>query len=248
MEYYLPILYISFGILPSLIWLLYYLRKDSHPEPKKVILEVFLYGILITVPVFGIQIWLSQLLLDVKSSGFFSQYPIIIDILKWFFVVALTEEVLKYIGLRFTVLKNGALDEPLDVMLYMVIVALGFAGLENTLYLFSPSNGLTLGVILKTTLTISFIRFVGATFLHTLCSALLGYFLALSFLKTDKKLLFTIVGITLASLLHGLYDFSIITLEEPLNIIVPIAILVGLGMFVMYGFEELKKLKSICKV
>lgn len=247
MEYYYLILYICFGLLPSLFWLLYYLRKDLHPEPKKIILKVYFYGILITIPVFCLQIWLAGLLGNLQSSGIFSQYPIVIDILKWFFVIALTEEVLKYIGLRFAVLKNGVLDEPLDVMLYMVIVATGFAGLENILYLF-PSNGLPFDIAIKNALTISTIRFVGATLLHTLCSAVLGYFLALSFLRTKQKTLLTITGIVLATTLHGLFNFSIITLESPANMIVPSIIIIGLTIFVMHAFSELKKLKSICKV
>ena len=248
MEYYRPILYICFGILPSLFWLLYYLRKDLHPEPKRIILKVFLYGIIITVPVFCLQLWLSGLLANLQSSGIFSQYPVIIDILKWFFVIALTEEVLKYIGLRFAVLKDDVLDEPLDIMLYMVIVATGFAGLENILYLFPSASVVSLDSVIKNTLLVSSTRFVGATLLHTLCSALLGYFLALSFLKTHQRVLLTITGIVLATTLHGLFDFSIITLPSPLNTVIPAMIIIGLTIFVFHAFDKLKKIKSICKI
>mgnify|MGYP001560792217 CR=1 FL=1 len=248
MEYYYFIIFIIFGLLPSLVWLFYYLKKDLHPESKLMIVKVFFYGIIVTVPVFFIQIWLSQLLTQVQSLEFFVDYPVVVDILKWFFVIALTEEALKYMVLKFAVLKNGELDEPLDIMLYMVIIALGFAGLENILYLLSPVNNLSFDTILKTTIIISFVRFIGATFLHTLCSALLGYFLALSFLKNKQRIPLTIFGITLATLLHGLYNFSIITLEKPMNFIIPIIIITGLGMFIIYVFDEIKKLKSICKI
>ena len=56
------------------------------------------------------------------------------------------------------------------------------------------------------------------------------------------------IGIFLAVLLHGLYDFSIITLNPPLNFLFPIIIIVGLTIFMIYDFDEIKKLKGICKI
>ena len=90
--------------------------------------------------------------------------------------------------------------------------------------------------------------FIGATFLHTLCSALIGYFLAISFKKTKKRIWFLLTGILLATLLHGLYDFSIMTIDGPLKIIIPAAILMLLAVFIISGFEKLKKVKSVCEV
>src|SRR3989344_4984826 len=135
MEYYRLALYIFFGVLPSLVWLFYYLRKDLHPEPKRMIIKVFLYGVLITVPVFFIQVGLSGLLKQLQYLPLFASFPIIIDIIKWFIVIALVEEVLKYLVVKTIVFRSGELEEPLDIMLYMVVVALGFAALENIFYL-----------------------------------------------------------------------------------------------------------------
>jgi RsiW-degrading membrane proteinase PrsW (M82 family) len=42
---------IILGLLPSTIWLLWYLRKDKHPEPKQMILKIFFWGIIIAIPV-----------------------------------------------------------------------------------------------------------------------------------------------------------------------------------------------------
>lgn len=248
MEYYHLPLYILFGILPSLIWLFYYLQKDIHPEPKKMILKIFLYGSLITVPVFFIQTGLADILRQLQALAFFATYPIVIEVIKWFLVIALTEEIFKYLIVKVNVLHSYALDEPLDIMLYMVVAALGFAAVENILYLFSPINGTSFNLFLRTTFTVSFIRFIGATFLHTLCSGLLGYFLALSSIKNKKGPALTIIGILLATVLHGLYNFSIITLWVPLNFIIPTIIILGLFIFMMYDFDEIKKIKSICKL
>jgi|SRR3989344_577239 len=245
--YRLP-LYILFGILPSLIWLFYYLKKDLHPEPKRIIMKVFLYGVFITLPVFILQIGLNEVVKLLENIPWIASFPVILAVFKWFVVIALTEELFKYIVVKLAVLKSGDLDEPLDIMLYMVVAALGFAALENVLYLFSPIDTISFSAILKTTVTISFIRFIGATFLHTLCSGLVGYFAALSSLKNHGSIRFTILGLILATLLHGLYNFSIITLSAPFNFLVPILVITGLAAFIFYDFDEIKKVKSICKI
>ncbi|OGZ73072.1 MAG: hypothetical protein A2908_01985 [Candidatus Staskawiczbacteria bacterium RIFCSPLOWO2_01_FULL_38_12b] len=248
MEYYRIPLYILFGILPSVAWLFYYLKKDLHPEPKRMIIKIFLMGSVITVPVLLIQIGLSLALHQLQNGEFFSQHFIILAIVKWFIVIAFTEELLKYLIVKVNIFDNYALDEPLDIMLYMMVAALGFAAVENILYLFSPLDVSSFDMLIKTTITISFIRFVGATLLHALCSGLTGYFIALSFLDPKKKVLLSIGGLGIATFLHGLYDFSIATLIYPINFLIPSMILFGLLLFIITAFDKVKKMKSICKI
>jgi RsiW-degrading membrane proteinase PrsW (M82 family) len=248
MDFFRLILYIIFGILPSLAWLFYYLQKDLHPEPKRMIVKIFLWGSFITVPVFLLQVALITLSNQLHYISFFNNYPGAIEIIKWFFIIAFIEETFKYIVVKMNVLGSYALDEPLDIMLYMVVAALGFAAVENILYLFSPAGNLSFASIIEAAMAVSLIRFIGATFLHTLCSGLVGYFMAKSSLRAKKRFRMTILGIILATLLHGLYDFSIITLQSPLVWIVPAMIIIGLALFMMYDFDEIKKVKSICKI
>lgn len=239
---YKIIFYIFFGILPSLVWLSYYLRKDSHPEPKLMILKVFLLGSLITLPVFFIQLGLSTLLIELKLP------TLIISILYWFFVIALTEEFFKYLVVKKEVLNNSNLDEPLDIMLYMIIAALGFAALENILYLFSPADNLSFNQFLNNTFIVSFIRFIGATFLHTLASGVLGYFLIIEVYEIEKRGWFFFSGLLLASALHGLYNFSIMNFKGTLQIAVPVTILIGLAIFVLWAFNRVRKMKSVVEI
>ncbi|TSC94639.1 MAG: hypothetical protein CEN87_360 [Parcubacteria group bacterium Licking1014_1] len=241
---YKIILYIIFGILPSLTWLFYYLRKDVHPESNIMIIKIFLWGALVTLPVFFVQIGFTTLLS--KFGPYLS--PIIVSLIYWFLIISLTEEFFKYLVVRGKIINNKALDEPLDIMLYMIIAALGFAALENVLYLFSPADQLSLNEIINRTVIISFIRFVGATFLHTLCSGVVGYFLAISFREAKKRMMIFSCGLLAATVLHGLYDFSIMTMDGPIKIIIPLAILIILAFFVISGFEKLKKMKSVCKI
>lgn len=247
--HYRLILYIIFGVLPSLIWLFYYLRKDLHPEPKRMIVKVFFFGIAATIPTFFIQIGLSELMKSQIIFPFTVFYPAVAEFVRWFIIIAFTEELFKYLSVRLAIFHSRELDEPLDIMLYMVVGALGFAALENILYLFVPVNGFTpFSEIVKATVSISFIRFIGGTLLHTLTSGMVGYFMALSSVKNGKEKKFTAFGIFLAALLHGLYNFSIIRMSDPFNFIVPTAVIVGLTVFMLYDFDEIKKVKSICKI
>lgn len=238
------ILYIIFGILPSLTWLSYYLKKDIHPESNRMIIKIFLWGAVITVPVFFVQMGFA-----IALSKFSAQLsPLVVSLIYWFLIISFTEEFFKYLVVRQKIINNKELDEPLDIMLYMVIAALGFAALENILYMFSPVDTLSFNDIINRTVIISFIRFIGATFLHTLCSGLIGYFLAISFCETKKRKIVFFSGLLAATVLHGLYDFSIMTIDPPMKVITPVVILIMLAIFVISGFENLKKLKSICKV
>jgi len=134
------------------------------------------------------------------------------------------------------------------VMLYMVIAALGFAAVENILYLFSPAGQMSLDETVNRALGIAIIRFVGATFLHTLCSAIIGYSIAISFDKPKRKYATIILGILIAVFLHGLYNFSLMTTEGFIQVIIPIAIIFTLAILVLLGFSKLKKMKGECEI
>lgn len=236
---YKIILYIIFGILPSLTWLSYYLKKDLHPEPKRAIVRIFLWGAVVTIPVFFLQIGMSYLL-D-KSS--FS--PVVLSLVYWFLVISFTEEIFKFLVVKFKALNSPDLDEPADVVIYMVVAALGFAAVENILYLFAPSPEVAFEAVVNRTLIITFIRFIGATFLHTLCSAVVGYALAISYADQKNKNFEFAFGLIMAVLLHGLYDFSIMTLDGYLKVIFPAIVIISLAFLVFSGFNKLRKMKSI---
>jgi len=239
--------YILLGLTPSIIWLLFYLRKDVHPEPKKMVLKIFFWGMLITVPVFLIEVGISGELAKLFPS-------ILNQLLYWFIGIALVEEALKYLIVKDKVLKNPEFDEPVDIMLYMIIAALGFAALENIFVLLPGEKAF----LFREAISITFIRFIGATFLHALCSGTVGYFLALSFFEPKKRLKLIAEGLGIATILHGLFNISIIEIGESLInkdfslfiflLILLIVILAGLALFVSSGFRKLKKLKSICKI
>jgi len=229
------LLFLFFGFVPSVIWLAFYLRKDSHPEPNSMIQKVFLVGMLAALPAIALELTLRSL---------FALLPLpaeIIFILYIFLGVALVEELLKFLVIRFTVYHNKVLDEPLDVMLYMIIAALGFAAFENILILFGLGPTSAVSSIVALTL----IRLVGATFLHALASGTFGYFIARSFFDPKKKYWYFAAGLFVATLLHGFFNFYILKGESAAKLLVPALILLGLAFFVSLGFRQLKRIIAL---
>jgi RsiW-degrading membrane proteinase PrsW (M82 family) len=229
--------FIILGLLPSIIWLLFYLRKDKHPEPKTMVIKVFIYGMAASLPAVFLEIGSADILKSITI-------PHILFLALYFLLgVALVEEILKYLVVRFWVLKSPEFDEPIDAMIYMIISALGFAAIENILVLFPLSSP----NIFEKTLLILSARFAGATFLHALASANIGFFLALSLLREKHHLRYLTIGLTLSVFLHGLYNFGI-KIEGMAGIIVPFLVLLFLFLIVKGQFKKIKKLSSVCNL
>src|SRR5262249_54494487 len=133
------------GLIPALFWLWFWRKEDSaHPEPKQLMLLAFLAGMLAVPLVLPFQQW-------VVSS--FDNQPLILAL--W----AMTEEVMKLLVAYVLILRKKAVDEPLDGLVYLITVALGFAALENALFIMNP---LVAGKIIDGLVT-GDLRFIGAT-------------------------------------------------------------------------------------
>ncbi|MCX6738186.1 MAG: PrsW family intramembrane metalloprotease [Candidatus Parcubacteria bacterium] len=224
-------IFIILGLIPSFIWLLFYLRKDKRPEPNEMVIKIFIYGMATTLPVALIEWGFVNVLkkFDLSSTMMLAIYFLL--------GVALVEEVAKYLIIRIRILGDPEFDEPIDAMIYMIIAGLGFAALENILVLFVLKQP---DLMEKTILTLTG-RFIGATFLHALCSANIGFFLALSLIKKKKNLLYLTVGLAVSIILHGVYNLAI-TIEGWSKTIIIITMLSGLFLLVWYEFKKVNKL------
>jgi len=226
--------------LPSLIWLAFYLRKDKHPEPNRLVIKIFLLGVL-AVPVAG----LLEFLLSLTSQKI-SLFNKLVFIVIGF---ALIEEVLKYLVVRFGILKNPEFDEPVDAMIYLIISALGFAAAEN-IYLLSIIRPSTINTILEFITT----RFLGATFLHALASGIAGYFLAASLLIASKiRKILIWGGILGATILHSVFNYIILlssreildTMTRNLYLLILLSVM---ALLISFMFKKINKYRSICKI
>jgi RsiW-degrading membrane proteinase PrsW (M82 family) len=158
------------------------------------------------------------------------------NIIKIFFVVAFVEEFLKFLVVREVVFESKELDEPVDCIIYMIISGLGFAATENLLWLF-PLKSEVLGKLIP----VSFLRFVSATFLHALSSGTLGFFIGLSFFRKRERLKLISFGLLLATLLHGVYNFSIIEAGKKVGPLPSMILILISAYFVAIFFKRLKE-------
>lgn len=241
------IYYTALGLAPSLIWLMFYLHKDRHPEPKKLVLKIFLWGALMGPAAIVLQLatrWASQ---PTSEWSYFmatlgqNDFRYFLNIILF---APIIEEYLKYAVVKRHVLKDPSFDEPLDAMLYLIISALGFAAVENLLNIFLAPN-----LTIQAALSQATARFLSATFLHTLSSGLMGYFLALSLLNIKKRKMYLLTGFLLAIGFHGLYNFLAWLLNSSIVYAFALAfLLMILAGIITWQFYYLKKQLSICKL
>ncbi len=181
------------GLLPALLWMWFWLKEDIHPEPAKMLTLSFLGGMLAVPFVIPLQ----------KLVYVYFADQITISFLLW----AAIEEIFKF-GLIYVIaLRNRCTDEPLDDIIYLIVGALGFVTLENTLFLTELIRG---GNLIDTIINLN-LRFIGASLLHVISSATIGICLALSFYKhTYQRLKYAISGIIIAIALHTSFNLFII--------------------------------------
>lgn len=223
-------LLVALGLLPSILWLTYYLRKDCHPEPKTLLTKTFLMGIIVSPIAILLQLGFVQLGL-IFSTNIFSQ-----NSSSFFMWAALVEEVIKYSAVALIVLRDPAFDEPVDAMIYMITAALGFAAIENILVMFRiiPDGA-------NAALSIWALRSTGATLLHALSSALLGYFLAMSwfFQEHRKKLVF--IGIVIATLFHMTFNVFLSVFENRLTgLLYSTSLLIIMAFLISILFDKIR--------
>ncbi len=223
------------GLLPSLIWLGVYLRRARHPEPRRLLVLVFLLGFIVTPFIGWLELCMNNPLsaglnLVLKPSSPLCQsisLPAFLNVGEnsvlgfalFFGAVALIEEVAKYLVVRLSVVGKREFDEPKDAMVYLIVAALGFAASENVFaalnvasinHLFDNPSLLAIDPAVITVLTL---RFGGATLLHTLSSGILGYWLAKGYFHIQsRRHYYTYVlpqGLLIATLVHAAFNLFI---------------------------------------
>lgn len=161
-----------------------------------------------------------------------------------FFGGALIEEIVKALAAKIGTFRNQELDEPIDLVLYMIISALGFAALENILVLSNFHPVLTASKAFQ----LMFWRFISATFLHALVSGVWGCFLVFGAKKSKLRWFYFVSGLLIASLLHGFYNFAIINLTGPIRFLIPVGLILLSALFVSLAIKKIKKYKSVCNL
>ncbi len=214
------------GFIPALFWLWFWLREDKkRPEPRGMLVWTFVGGMLAVPAAMALEYAAA---IYIPLGGFSI-------ILIWAFI----EEILKYLAARKTGFARASFDEPIDALIYMITAALGFASVENTLFIVKPLiDGNLIGGI-----DIGGMRFIGATLLHTASSAIVGASIAFSFWRGAWSKGAVLRGIIIAGILHFLFNYFIITSGGGgiLNVLIPLWILIIIIIFI---FEKIKRVKQ----
>lgn len=177
------------AVAPAIIIIAYiYIKDKFEKEPWKLLLKNFLLGATVSVVLtFILSFIVGEIFPEFDRLNVFDMF------LKAFFVVALVEEFSKYLIVRYAQ-KNKAFNEPFDGIVYAVMVSMGFATLENVLYVYS--YGFETGIL----------RAFTAVPAHATFAILMGYFMGKAKFSKNRFLL-NITGLLVATAFHGAYDF-----------------------------------------
>lgn len=191
------------GILPALLWLWFWMHEGhEHKEPRHIITLTFIFGMCSVFAVYPLQKLGLLLFPNLEST----HWNII-------FIWAILEEGIKLLAAYILAFRTPQVyDEPIDAFVYLVTAALGFAAMENTLFLLTPLlDGDTIGSIMTGNL-----RFMGANLLHIVTSGVLSLFIAYGYYKKTKtvKFAYAMLGLITAGLLHTFFNFFIISSEK----------------------------------
>jgi protease PrsW len=185
------------AIAPIGIVLFWTWWRDRLPEPPRVVLVTFVLGALVTLPILLCERLVSSMLgIEVPPTN------LLHALLLSFLVAALVEETFKFLVLTRYSATHSAFDEPYDGIVYGVAASLGFACVENVLYVIGAGTfGLGLGLF------VACMRALLAVPLHTCCGAIMGVCIGVARFKGGaSRLRWNLLGFACAILLHGLYD------------------------------------------
>ena len=182
------------AIVPSVLLVWYFHARDAYPEPARVIWATFGFGVLAVIPVLAVGIPLHLAVARIE-------HPVLASALEAFFVAAIPEEFFKLVVLLFYCMRKEAFDEPMDGIVYGVVASLGFAALENLLYVVDGGTG------------VAFSRAFTAVPLHAFLGAIMGYYVGQAWKNPARRTALIVRGYGIAVLLHGVYDFPLMTMN-----------------------------------
>jgi RsiW-degrading membrane proteinase PrsW (M82 family) len=185
------------AVLPALLALAFFHAKDRFPEPPRVVWATFALGVLSVIPVLMVALPIAMLVENLPSGVLYATASA-------FLVAAMPEEYFKYRVVKAYSANHSEFDEPMDGLVYGVAASLGFAALENVLY------------VLDGGLSVAIARALTSIPCHAGLGAIMGYYVGLAKFAPEherRSLLWRAYWVPV--LLHGLYDFPLMLIAEP---------------------------------
>lgn len=179
---------------PVLIILLYVYYRDKYErEPVKLLLESLLAGGVIVFPIlWGENLAASLNVFNGQLTHAFYQA---------FVVAAFNEELLKFLAALVLIWRNPNFNEKFDGIVYAVFVSLGFALVENVMYVFGAEDGIKVGIA----------RMFTAVPAHAMFGIMMGYWLGIARFSTRLRVKGLLLALMFPILFHGIYDFILMS-------------------------------------
>lgn len=178
------------ALAPVATIIIYIYVKDKYEkESKRMLTIAFILGGTISVILTTTLYLIFDLLLPLLDD-----FSIWEQFIKAFFKVALIEEFSKYIMVRLFLQPRCWFNEPFDGIVYAVFVSMGFAAVENIIY------------VAQGGIDVAFIRAFTAIPAHATFGIIMGYFMGKAKFS-NKRIIYNIAGLLTAILFHGAYDF-----------------------------------------
>jgi len=176
---------LAIALAPGFAIILFILYKDKfNREPAFVLFVSFFYGVLSTIPAMALEL----------GAGYFDLQGIEGTVIFAFLGVALVEEFVKFVPLRLYSFTRRSFDEPLDGIVHGVMIGMGFATLENIMYVYEHGE------------STGWLRMFTAVPGHASWGAIMGYYVGKAKFNYQKRTSLLLTGLLLATFFHGLYD------------------------------------------
>ncbi len=217
------------AVIPVLILGLYIYNKDVEKEPKLLLFKLFCCGIISSLFVFLFSYLLFEFFPHFRIN--FYEFSFIKYFIYSFFLVSFFEEGCKWISTRFVGYNSKHFDQAYDIIVYSSFVALGFAFLENIMYVFN--YGISAAIL----------RAIISVPGHLSFGIMMGYYMLLAKLSKTKNNYrkYMIYSFIFPMLIHGSYDFLLL-FKNKCILIIMLTIL-----FIFYIFSYIK-IKSVIKM
>jgi len=199
-------LLLSIAIFPPLFFIYRIYKLDKYEkEPLKEIIITFSLGCLTVVPVLIVSPLINSLLLipytfvDFLGSGLIGVSEIK-TLIYTFIGIALVEEYFKFLVLTKYSFKRKCFNEPMDGIVYGVIASMGFAFIENIIYVYVYTEA-------DQSFIVAIARMLSAIPAHALMGVIMGYYVGKAKLDIQNRKALMLKGLLGAILLHGAYDY-----------------------------------------
>jgi protease PrsW len=220
------------ALSPAAIIIYIFFQHDHqyNKEPYSLLIKCFFAGVLSAIVSLLLSTPLGILSYDKGVEGAFYDA---------FFIAALPEEMAKFLMLHLVVSRSHAFDHYYDGVLYAVCVSMGFAALENVLYVIDGGY------------SVAMTRAVLAVPGHMLFAVPMGFFYAFSRFQPERKNYFLALCLGVPILLHGTYDFGLMVsgVMAESNPGTMLLILIALLVFIIwmwrYGLKKITHAKRL---